>query len=362
MIYDKSINVAGHVIAVDKPAYFIADIAANHDGDLSRAKDLIYLAKDAGADCAKFQHFLAQDIVSDHGFSNMGPRQSHQSQWKKSVYEVYEQYHCPRDWTDELVKTCNDAGIDFSTTPYDVKATDMLAKHVCAFKIGSGDITWTAGIEHVAKAGKPVFLACGASSMNDVERAVDVILLHTPQIVLMQCNTNYTADHKNYLNINLNVLKAFAQRWPNMILGLSDHTFGHATVLGAVAMGAKVIEKHFTDDNSLEGPDHHFAMNPNAWRDMVERTRELEMALGDGIKKIEENEKEAVVIQRRAIRIRASLVDGVSAGTAISETHLEVLRPCPQNALEPYEIKNVLGKVLKKDMVAGEHLQWNDLI
>jgi N-acetylneuraminate synthase len=357
MRYDTSLNLAGREIALDQPTYFIADIAANHDGDPERAKDLIWSAKEAGADCAKFQHFLAKDIVSDYGFRNMGAQQSHQSGWKKSVFEIYEQYHCPRDWTDMLVETCREAKIDFMTTPYDFEAIDAFADIIPGYKIGSGDITWPAALERIASKGKPVMLATGATPMAEVEIAVDALLKHNRQICLMQCNTNYTGDLENYRFVNLNVLKSYAVHWPGMVLGLSDHTFGPSTVLGAVALGARVIEKHYTDDNNREGPDHHFAMNPVTWREMVDRTRELEYALGDGVKRVEENETDTVIIQRRAIRAKQD----IPAGTVITDDMLESLRPCPVDGLPPYRQPDVTGKTSGRDIPAGDHVRWTDL-
>ena len=358
MRYDTSLNMAGREIALDQPTYFIADIAANHDGELERAKDLIYLAKEAGADCAKFQHFLAKDIVSDFGFRNMQTEQSHQSGWDKSVFEVYEQYHCPRDWTEVLVDTCREAGIDFMTTPYDFEAIDAFADIIPGYKIGSGDVTWQAAIERIASKGKPVILATGATAMNEVERAVDAILGKNRQICLMQCNTNYTADLDNYRFVNLNVLRSYALHWPGMVLGLSDHTFGCSTVLGAVTLGARVIEKHYTDDNKRQGPDHHFAMNPSTWREMVDRTRELELALGDGVKRVESNETETAVIQRRALRAK----EEIPAGTVLTDDHLEALRPCPADGVPPYRQPDVAGRTTGTAILAGDHIRWTDLI
>ena len=133
MKYNCQVFINGQEISFDSPTYFIADIAANHDGELQRAKDLIWLAKKAGADAAKFQHFKAGQIVSDFGFRNLGGQLSHQSKWKKSVYEIYEQYECNRSWTEELVKTAADANIDLIATPYDVEAVEMLDKYIPAF-------------------------------------------------------------------------------------------------------------------------------------------------------------------------------------------------------------------------------------
>ena len=141
-------------------------------------------------------------------------------------------------------------------------------------------------MDRISKLNKPILLATGASDMNDVIRAMDLISKNNSDVGLMQCNTNYTADLKNMKYVNLRVLNTFKQYFPNVILGLSDHTFGHSAVLGAVTLGARVIEKHFTDDNNRVGPDHKFAMNPNTWKEMVLRTRELENALGDGIKRV----------------------------------------------------------------------------
>ena len=358
MRYDTSLTLAGREIALDQPTYFIADIAANHDGNPERARDLIFAAKEAGADCAKFQHFVASEIVSDFGFRNLDGKQSHQSGWKKSVFEIYEEYHCPRDWTDMLVETCREADIDFMTTPYDFDAIDLFAEIVPGFKIGSGDITWPAAIERIAAKGKPVMLATGASPISEVEIAVDAILKHNRQICLMQCNTNYTGTLENYRHVNLNVLSSYALQWPGMILGLSDHTFGPSTVLGAVALGARVIEKHFTDDNSREGPDHHFAMNPVTWREMVDRTRELEQSLGDRVKRVEDNELETVIIQRRALRAKRD----IAADTVLTDDHLEALRPCPADAVPPYRQADVTGKKTTRDIPAGDHIRWADLI
>ena len=142
-------------------------------------------------------------------------------------------------------------------------------------------------------------IATGASNLQEVKLAVKEFLRFNKSLVLMQCNTNYTGDKKNINYVNLNVLKQYKKIFPKVVLGLSDHTFGHASVLGAVTLGARVIEKHFTDDNKRIGPDHYFAMNPKTWKTMVEKTRELELALGDGLKRIEKNELTTVVIQRR---------------------------------------------------------------
>jgi sialic acid synthase SpsE len=176
-------------------------------------------------------------------------------------------------------------------------------------------------------------------------------------IVLMQCNTNYTAKDENFKYIQLNVLKLYAQLFPNAILGLSDHTLGNTTVLGAIALGAKVIEKHFTSDNNLDGPDHKFSMNPSSWREMIDRAREMEYALGEKVKKVEDNEKETCILQRRCLRASRSL----NKGDIITIDMLEALRPAPVGAILPFEIDLVIGKKLNNNITHGEDLRWEDV-
>jgi sialic acid synthase SpsE len=353
----REFHIDGKRIAADAATYFIADVAANHDGDLERAKALIYMAAEAGADAAKFQHFKANTIVSDYGFKNLGGQQSHQASWKKSVFEVYQDASVDLGWTPALKETCDKAGISFFTSPYAFDLVDHIDPYVPAYKIGSGDITWLEMIRHIGSKGKPVIVASGASTADDVDRAVRAALEVNPALCLMQCNTNYTGSLENMRYVQLNVLKSYASMYPDLILGLSDHTPGHATVLGSVTLGARMIEKHFTDDQARVGPDHAFSMSPAQWRDMVDRTRELEAALGTGVKRIEDNEQQTVVLQRRCIRTTKEL----PAGHVLSAHDLTVLRPAPKGSLEPFHLAEMIGKTLKRALNSGEHLTWTDL-
>lgn len=352
------IEIEGKVIGKNFPTYFIADIAANHDGDIARAKALINLAAEAGADAIKFQHFKASSIVSDYGFKSLGSQQSHQASWKKSVYEVYQEASVSLDWTQSLKEECAKVGVPFFTTPYDLDIVDELDRFVPAYKIGSGDITWLEMIGKIASKKKPYIIATGASSSDEVARAVTKGLSINPMLVLMQCNTNYTASIENFQYIQLNVLKTYRDMYPDLVLGLSDHTPGHATVLGAVALGARMIEKHFTDDTSRDGPDHKFSMDQNSWREMVDRTRELELALGAGVKKIESNEMETVILQRRSLRATSYL----KKGHLISAEDFEPLRPCPADAFPIYQFQAVFGKPLARDIFAGDYLKITDIV
>jgi len=351
------LQIGNTLIGDNHPTWFIADIAANHDGSLERALHLIHLAAEAGADAAKFQNFRGPEIVSDYGFSHMNAQVSHQAKWKKSVTQVYDEASVPFEWTPILKEECDKVGITYFSSPYDFDAIDMLDPFVPAYKIGSGDITWIEACLRMARKGKPVLLATGASTIGDVQRAVDAILPVNPQLVLMQCNTNYTAADGNFDNIHLNVLKTYRLMWPDLILGLSDHTHGHATVLGAVALGARVVEKHFTDDNHREGPDHAFAMNPESWAEMVTATRQLERAMGSANKTIAENEYDTVVVQRRCLRA----AQDIKAGQTLTREMIDVLRPATPGAIMPYDIEQVVGLTARQDITAGQELRWTQL-
>ena len=336
------------------PTYFIADIGANHDGSLERAKYLVRLAKKAGADAAKFQNFRAPKIVSDYGFRSMGDQQSHQSKWKKSVFEVYQGASIPMQWSEELKEVCDEVGIDYFSSPYDFESIDMLDPFVDVYKVGSGEITWPEALEYMAGKGKPVILATGASDIGEVQKAVHTILNVNPELALLQCNTNYTGNPDNFNHVHLNVLKTYRQMFPNVVLGLSDHTSGHAAVLGAVALGARIIEKHFTDDNSREGPDHAFAMDPDNWEVMMETTRELEKALGSPDKFVAGNEQDTVVIQRRCLRAARN----IQAGEVLTREMIDVLRPAPPEAIMPYDLPRVIGLKALSEISFGQDLRW----
>lgn len=339
------------------PVYFVADIAANHDGDLARAKELIFLAKEVGADAAKFQHFSASTIVSDYEFRQRQDLKSHQSNWKKSVFDTYAAASVDLSWTPILKQTCEEAGIEFMTSPYSYALAEHIDPYLNAYKIGSGEVTWIDYLQFLAKKNKPLLLATGASNFEDVVRAVEAVQEYNAEVCVMQCNTNYTGSIENFKYLNLRVLCCYKEMFPDCVLGLSDHTPGHSAVLGAVALGARVIEKHFTDSNDREGPDHKFSLTPASWRAMVDSTHELDFALGSGIKRIESNERATAIVQRRSLCAARDL----PAGDVITADDLIPLRPCPHDAFLPYETKNLIGKTLKVAMKYGQFFARNNV-
>ena len=333
----------------DKP-YHVADIGANHDGSLERALMLIELAAECGANAAKFQNYTADGLVSKKGFS--GEQKGHQKNWTKSVWQTYNDASTPLEWTEQLKRRCDACGIDYFTSPYEIEIVDYVDKFVDIYKIGSGDITFKEIVKHIAAKNKPVILATGAATLAEVMQAV--LWLEDVPLVLMQCNTNYTATAENMKHINLNVLKRYREIYPAIKLGLSDHTFGHTTAVGAVALGATVIEKHFTDDRQRPGNDHSFAMMPDEWADMVRACNEVFYALGDGEKRIQDNEKESSYVQRRGLRYNKPL----AAGDRIQPEDLVALRP--EQGISPADIDVVIGGLMVKDVDVDDPVMAGD--
>ncbi len=352
--FSQEICINGRLIGIEHPAYFIADIAANHDGDLKRAKMLISLAKEAGADAVKFQNHNCEKYVSDYGFKHLGKKVSHQEKWEKSIYQTYKDAEVPLDWTVELKEHAKKTEIEYMSTPYDLDMVNMLDPYLNIYKIGSGDINWDEMLVAVGMKNKPVIISSGASTIGEVQHAIEILKRYGRDIILLQCNTNYTAEPENFKYISLNVLKTYQLIFRGIIVGLSDHTHGHSTVLGAIASGARVIEKHFTDDTTRKGPDHPFSMTPKTWKEMVLRSREVEYAMGDFDKQVQENEKETVVLQRRCIRAKHNL----AVGKTITRVDIEMQRPAPKDSISPNRISLVVGRVLKRAIEKGEHVSF----
>ncbi len=339
---NKYIKINKRKKSFKSPTYFIADIGANHDGSLSRAKKLIRISKNVGADAVKFQHFKADTIVSDKGFKSLNVI-THQSKWAKSTFDVYNDASINVKWTKYLRDYSNKIGIDFMTSPYSFELADQIEKYVHAIKIGSGDINWISFLKYLSKKKPPLILATGSSTLKEVEEAVKILTKNKRVIVLMQCNTNYTASNDNFKYINLNVIDLYKKKFPNALLGLSDHTPGHTTVLGAVAKGANFIEKHLTDDNNRVGPDHKFALNPNDFKKMIIATRELELAMGDGFKRVERNEYSTNIIQKRSAYAKIDL----KKGETLNNKNVIFLRPALKGSLLPNQLNKKSFRVMK---------------
>ena len=348
--------IKNRLINIESPTYFIAEIGSNFDGDLDRAIKLIKLAKDAGADAAKFQHYTAQSLVSDLGFSNLN-LDSHQKDWKGSVFETYDKASLNVDWTLILSEECKKQNIDFMTSPYSIELLNKTIDYIPAIKIGSGDITYHQIIKEMSNFGKPILLATGASSFSDVNSAMDLIYKKVP-VCLMQCNTNYEANSLHYKNQNISVIDTYQNKWPDAQVGLSCHMKNNLGVIAAVTLGARIIEKHFTDDNSRKGPDHRFALNFEEFKQMVDSVRSLEMILGDGKKKIEDNEKSTFYLQRRSLVAAKDF----KKGDTIKNEDLEPLRPFMKDSFEPYKKYSLIGKILNEDIPKGAVIKSHHIL
>ena len=351
--FPDEIKIGDKFIGKNHPVYIIAEIGANFDKDINKAKKLIKAAKDCGADCAKFQSFIAEKIVSAKGFNSMKLHGVHGS-WGRPVHEVFRDAEFPREWHKEINEYCKEIGIDFSTSPYDFEAVDLCEElDVPYIKIGSGDITWLEMIEYIAKKNKPMFLATGDSTMSEIDEALRTIeATGNNNLVLMQCITNYPSKIES---ANINVLKTYQTAF-NIMVGYSDHSPGPVVALGSVALGAKVIEKHFTINKTDDGPDHPHSMDVNEFKRMVEYIRELEAALGSTRKLVVEEESETVIVQRRSLYAR----NDIPKGEIIKLEDLVELRP--QLGIMPKYKKNIIGKQSKRLISQDEPVTWDDIV
>ncbi len=363
MTVTKTVQIGKRVVGPGHPAYVIAEIGSNFDGDLQRAKDLALKCKEAGADAYKIQNFLAPKIVSAEGFKNL--QVAFQAKWDRPVVEVYKKAEFPREWVKEVADYCKEIGIEFFSSPYDTDAVDLLEEiGVVAYKIGAGEIDNLEFLTYVAKTGKPIIVSAGAATLDEVGQAVATIrAAGNEQIVLLQCVTNYPSP---IADSNLRAMVAMGEQF-DVVYGYSDHTInpeaggddplsGLTVPLGMVALGGSLLEKHVTDDPTRKGPDHPFAMVIDGnFKQMILGMRAMEQALGDGQKRLMSSESQTVIIQRRGIyAIRA-----IKAGEVIEREALEYLRPAV--GLRPPEMPHILGKVAAKDIAAGAPLQKDDI-
>lgn len=351
-MFPKEIKIGEKYIGISHPTYIIAEIGANFDGNIDKAKHLIKAAKECGADCAKFQSFLANKIVSGKGFASMKLKGVHGS-WGRPVEEIFREAEFPREWHKELNDYCKEIGIDFSTSPYDFEAVDLCEQLDLPFiKIGSGDITWLEMLDYIAKKNKPMFLATGDATLSEIDEAIETIeSTGNTNLVLMQCITNYPSKIES---ANINVLKTYQTAY-NILTGYSDHSPGPVVALGSVALGAKVIEKHFTINKMDKGPDHPHSMDVNDFKKMVDYIRELEEALGSTRKIVVEEESETVIVQRRSLYANRD----IPKEKVIDKEDLIELRPA-LGILPKY--KNfIIGKISKKNIEKGTPIYWENI-
>lgn len=331
--------------------FIIAEAGVNHNGSIELAKQLIDVAADAGADAVKFQTFKADGVVTKNAtrasyqVMNLGEDETQQ--------EMLSRYELRYDDFIELKEYCDERGIIFLSTPHSEDAIDFLEDLVPAYKFGSGDLTNIPVLEYAAKKGKPMILGTGMATMDEIKEALRAIHNQgNKDVVMLHCTTNYPCSLEE---VNLRAMQTM-QKELDCLVGYSDHTLGIFVTIMAVAMGACVIEKHFTLDRNLPGPDHKASLEPNELKDMVNAVRNAEKALGSGLKRPTESERETMKVARKSIVAKVDIQKGVK----IKREMLAIKRP--GIGIEPRNIDKIIGKKSKWDIKEDTLISWSDLI
>jgi N,N'-diacetyllegionaminate synthase len=352
MLYSSmgEFKIGDQLVGPDEPTFIIAEAGSNHNGDINIAKELIEIAADAGADAVKFQTFRAEDMYVE---------QSGEVEYlddERSIYEIIESMEMPYDWIPELHDYCHKQGVQFLSTPFDERSAAELAEYVSAWKVASYTSSHIPFLEYLAGTDKPIIMSTGAHSLTEIKQSVTALQDRSvSDLVLLQCVAAYPTPLSE---INTHVIKTFQEEF-NVLTGLSDHTLDPVTApTTAVALGASVIEKHFTLDNSMEGPDHQFALEPDELNQMISSIRDTEIALGTTEKRVLDVENELYEKARRAIQ---STKD-IELGEQFTNTNTDILRPGEQQTgLAPKHYDTVLGKTASRDIQAGEGITKGDI-
>tara|TARA_B100000029_G_scaffold504902_1_gene584614 strand:+ start:302 stop:1309 length:1008 start_codon:yes stop_codon:yes gene_type:complete len=331
--------------------YIIAEAGVNHNGDIKIAHKLIEEAKKAGADCVKFQTFKAENLVTKNA-----PKAKYQlkvTDNKESQFDMLKSLELNYNDYKELIEHCKKLNIDFMSTPYSFEDVDFLMKlNVDSFKIASGQLTELPFLEYVSKNKKPIFLSTGMSSMSEVEAAVEIITKNSnSKLVIFQCTTNYPSKISE---ANINVIDSF-KAIPNIKVGYSDHVINNYACYAAVSKGVYAIEKHFTIDKLLPGPDHSCSLNPKQFEDLVYGIRQIEKSLGSFKKVPTKMESENILGMKRSLVYKKS----IKKGTKLTLKHFAFKRP--MNGLIPNNIEYFIGKQLNKNVSEDQLANFNDI-
>ena len=345
------IKIEDKLIGEGEPCFIVAEVGVNHNGSVELAKKLIDVAKDAGADAVKFQTFKAENVVV---------KDAEKAEYQKVTakeelqYEMLKKLELSDDDFKDLADYARKKDIIFLSSPFDKESTDLLYElDVPAFKVASGEITNFPLIRHIAKKGKPIILSTGMATLGEIEEALKIIRSEgVKDVILLHCVSNYPARIED---VNLRAMETLKQAF-KIPVGFSDHTLGITASIIAVALGACLIEKHFTLDRNLPGPDHKASLEPNELREMVKSIRDVEKALGDGVKRPTKEEEEIKKIVRRSIVAKVN----IPKGTIIAEDMLDVKRP--GTGIEPKYIVGIIGKRAKINIKKDDLITWSKLI
>ena len=328
-------------------SYIIAEAGVNHNGSLELAKNLVDKAKEAGADCVKFQTFKANKIVSKNAAK--ADYQKKQTESPESQHEMLKKLELSFDDFIELNNYCKEIGIEFLSTAFDFESIDFLNQlGMQVWKIPSGEITNLPYLIKIAKLNKKVILSTGMSTMREIEDAVNILKDHgASELIILHCTTEYPTP---YEDVNLNAMLAIKEKFGYEV-GYSDHTMGIEVPIAAVALGAKVIEKHFTLDRTMDGPDHKASLEPSELKTMVDAIRNIELSMGTGIKEPADSEKKNIAIARKSIVANQSIIKG----DILTETNLTVKRP--GEGISPMKWFEIIGTKAIRDFEEDELIE-----
>jgi len=328
---------------IGESCFIMAEAGSNHNGSLEQAKKLVDVAAEAKADAVKFQIFKAESL-----YSKYTPEFSYLK--GQNTYELIKSIETPREWIKELAEYCKSKNIIFFASPFDFEAIDILDKYVPAFKIASFEITDLELIKYAAEKGKPMIISTGMANLGEIEDAINAVKsVGNDNIILLHCNSLYPTPPEV---VNLRAIETMKRAF-KLPVGFSDHTLGIHIPIAAVAMGACMIEKHFTLDRTLPGPDHSFAIEPDELKEMVSCIREVEKAKGSGIKEKSNLESDEMYVKaRRSIHAKIN----IPKGTKITRDMLIIKRP--GYGIKPRFIDMVVGREAKKDIREDEWISW----
>ena len=332
-----------------KNVFIIAEAGVNHNGDISKAFRLVDEAKRVGADAVKFQTSKPSKSISK--YAKMAKYQINNIGKEISMIEVAKKISLPFDNFEKLKKYCDEIGIIFLSTPFHLEAADFLNNLVPYFKVPSGEITNYPLLENIAKKRKPIILSTGMCSFSEIEEAIEIFYHEgNKNIILLHCTSNYPCPF-NEVNLRAMQTLAYAFKLP---VGYSDHTLGIEVPIAAVAMGAKVIEKHFTLDKKLPGPDHKASLEPDELKEMIKAIRNIEIALGDGIKKPNKSETEIMKAARKSL----IATKDIKLGEIIKESDITIKRP--GTGILPKFKEIIIGMRLANDIRQDEPFRWEN--
>ncbi|MCQ2073028.1 MAG: N-acetylneuraminate synthase [Bacteroidaceae bacterium] len=331
-----------------KRTLIIAEAGVNHNGSIELAKQLVDKAATAGVDYVKFQTFKTEKLVArsarlaSYQKNNIGTDDNSQFAMLKKL-ELSPAQH------EELVAYCKTKGVKFFSTAFDLDSIDYLhSLNLGLWKIPSGEITNYPFIKKIAQYGEPVILSTGMCNMQDIENAVETLRKWgAPKITILHCNTEYPTP---FNDVNLKAMESIRQKF-GVEVGYSDHTQGIEVPIAAVALGATVIEKHFTLDRNMEGPDHKASLEPDELNAMVSAIRNIEQAMGDGIKKVTDSEKGNMSVARKSIVAACD----IRSGETFTENNLTVKRP--GTGISPMRWEEVIGKTARRDFIEEEPIE-----